>query len=162
MASEAKNQELPGRLVATTTKAGDFEYTVEYRVFDSAEEYAEAAKIRGEDPAEAIKGLINSAQKQGATQGPKGGVREALEAEYDSEEERDAAIDAAVEKAAAAGARYIVGAPTGTRSTGGITKKAQDAFGRAFTAAMAEKGGMLTQAETEALAKEMGIDPALL
>lgn len=139
------------KFTTVSTKAGDFEYSIEYREFESIEEYREAAEERGENPDEAVLGLINAAQKQGATQGQKALVRDALEGE-----DQDA-VEQAVNKHQAAAREYIVGAPRGTRTTGGNTKKKQREFGERVTAAMVEKGAPLSQSELAELAEELGI-----
>ena len=139
------------KFTTVSTKAGDFEYPIEYREFESLDEYREAAEERGENPDEAILGLINAAQKQGATQGQKQAVRDALEADDED------ALEQAVSKHQASAREYIVGAPRGTRTTGGNTKKKQREFGERVTQAMVEKGGALTQQELDELREELGI-----
>lgn len=150
-------EESMARYIPVSTKAGDHQYNVEVRQFDSLDEYREAAKERGENADEALLGILNAAQKQGATQGGKQAVRDALETGDED------AIQKAIAGHQKAAREYIIGAPRGTRNGTGVTKKAQHQFGEAVVAAMMKKGGKpLTQAELTEIAMGLGIDPAAL
>lgn len=155
--ARSAQEENMARFITVSTKAGDHLYNVEVRQFESLDEYREAAKERGENADEALLGILNAAQKQGATQGGKQAVREALETGDED------AIRKAIAGHQKAAREYIIGAPRGTRNGTGVTKKAQHQFGEAVVAAMMRKGGKpLTQAELTEIALGLGIDPAAL
>lgn len=125
--------------VETSLGSGDdeFTYTVEYLKGQNLNAWQEYYASQGLDADEVITGILNASQKQGATQGPKGKVRQALA--------KGEGVDEAVEDAQKVARVYVQGAPR-TR-TGGYTKKKAHNMGEEIARREAEAGRKLTDAE---------------
>lgn len=161
----ANEQKVPDGFVLKegTTTADGVTYPVEYLQAENLEAILAYYEEAGEDAADVILGIWNSANKQGATQSPKTPLRKVLDeasgeghdvSDYDHAMEVPEVAEAMAE-AQNSTRTHIIGAPRG--ATSGPTKKSQHDFGEAVTTAMREKGGPLTQKELDELAQEMGI-----
>lgn len=151
------------RLESDTTKVSGHEYGVEFLQAESLEAILDYYEEQGLNPEETVRDIWNAANKQGATQGPKGSVRDALKSETytrgsgDEAESftGDQAVSEAVSDAQNSTRTHIIGAPRGSQS--GPTKKQQAEFGQAVSKAMAEKGDTLSKEELQDLREEYGL-----
>lgn len=157
------------REITRNTKVGGLEYPITFRVFDSlTEAFAQIGNAPEADVAvdaptgaqEAVLGVINAAQEQGAKQGGKEVIRDAAEeAEFSLDEEGLALADCpepvqeAVAGHQARAAKYVIGAPRGER--GGMTKTKAREVGAKLREKLGDEALL-------ALAREHGIDPAEL
>lgn len=155
--------------VTKQTEASGLSYPVTFKAFDSLEEILERLSREGKDPEETLVQIVNAAQEQGAKQGGKEEIRNAIEehgplavveVENDKGEtvERVAPLDdqpeeirAAVQSHQERAEKYVIGAPRG--STGGVTKTKARELGAALREKLGEEGLL-------ALAREQGIDPS--
>lgn len=148
------------KLESETTKVGDVEYALQYPVATSLDAWRAYWESRGLNFEDTALKYINEIQTQRATQGGKGKVRDAA-ADPEKGITLEQAQADAISKHQAQAAKFLLGKPR-ERAAGGVTKKATADFGARVLQAMSAKGGMLNQAELAEIAKEMGIDPALL
>lgn len=137
------------RNVSGTTEADGIKYPLTWQEFESFEEYLE---VKGGEEAILLEG--NAAQKQGATQGMKGNVREAVrdartaghsdeviqaaidEGDADGDEALEAVL-ASVSKHQENAAEYVKGT---SRRTDGLTKTASRRAGEALAEKLGEDG----------------------
>lgn len=156
------------REVTTNTRVGELkaildsdEYPITYREFDTLHEAFAAIGGTSEGEVEieapegaqqAVLGVINAAQKQGALQGGKEMVREAVQDPPEGVDPVEAA-EAAVAKHQERAAKYVIGAPRGGR--GGVTKTKARELGARLREKMGDEALL-------AFAREQGIDPAEL
>ena len=136
------------RTIDITTQIGGLEdfgfeggaYPLTIQQFDNVSEMI--AKIGKVDEAEvaveapqgaldAILGVGNAAQKQGASQGGKEVIRDVMSRDLKEGEDRDELVAAAVAAHQASRAGYIIGAPRGGGS-GGVTKTKASNIGKAL------------------------------
>jgi hypothetical protein len=96
-------------------------------------------------------GIYNAAQKQGASQGGKEKIRDAMTRKLKEGEDRQAVVDAAVTIHQTGREEYWIGAPRGG-AVGGVTKTKAGNIGKAL---LERLGGE----KLEAMAAEFGIDP---
>lgn len=148
----ARTNEVPAGFTLATyeTEAAGVKYPVQYLQAESVDAYRAAWEAQGLNPDEVLLGIVNAAQKQGATQGNKTQVRDAVESGEQAE------IDAAVAAHQESTAGYLIGAPRGG-SRGGPTKKAKAALGEKIAEFVQEHGAMPTKAQLEELGREFGI-----
>ena len=155
------------RQVTRNTKVGELEYPISFNRFDTlAEALAKIGKTSEEEveieapqgALEAVLGVVNAAQEQGAKQGGKEMIRDAIEKagadeDYDGDPFEHPQVQEAVEKHQKRAAEYVIGAPRG--ETGGLTKTKAREIG-------ARLRDRLGDEELLKLAAEKGIDPAEL
>lgn len=153
-------------LKTVPTKVGDFSYDCEVPQVDSLANLLNAYRELEPDrnPEEILVERFNAANLQGATQGPKAAVREALEKHgADSEE-----VAEAVRKAQDSARVFITGAPRaggggGRKHESGLTAKQRQDFGTAVAMEMVRnKGKAVTPARMKEIAEELGLDFAKL
>ena len=133
------------RMERDETTASGITYPVEFAQADDLEVYRSYWAEQGHNPDEVLLGIVNAAQKQGATQGPKQSIR-------DAQNDPEGDVDAAVQTAQETTASYVIGAPR--QRTGGITKKVQHEMGEEITRRVVEKGEALTKDELAAIMDE--------
>jgi len=98
---------------------------------------------------ETANGRLNAAQKQAATQGGKGSIREAMTRDLKDGEDRQEIVDEAVEAHKVSVEKIIQGAPRG--SAGGITKTKAANLGKALKEKLGDEA-------LAAMAAEYGLD----
>lgn len=148
------------RNITTSTKAGDHEYSVTYREFESLDEVL--ATVDG--GADSVLGIVNSAQRQNALQGAKAEVLKAFNAlqvaqqtgDENTVAEAEAALAEAEEKHRESALGYTIGKPR-SGASGGVTKKTQATLGERITAYVQEHGKPPSQAQMSEIMKELGI-----
>jgi len=114
----------------------------------------------GKNGPEIIRDILNAANEQGAKQGPKAPVRDAIDSGKSEEE-----ISAAIVKAQEDAKFFVIGAPRGgggPRHESGLTKKQRENLGTAVAMEMATTGKPPSQKRLEEICGELNIDPALL
>lgn len=116
----ASTTEVPAgfRLESDTTEVSGLEYAIEYLQGQNLDAWIEYYESKGHDPDSVITGILNAANKQGASQAPKSSIRSAMTADDATEE----SIAEAVAKAQEYTRTHVIGAPR--QRTGGMTKKA--------------------------------------
>lgn len=154
-------------LKAVETDAAGFKYPVEVPQSDSLTAILEAYEKEGKNGEEILRDLWNSGNEQGAKQGPKGPVRDAVAALAADPENPDLlkARDEAVVKAQEAARTFIQGAPRGgggARHPSKLTKAQRTELGSKVGMIFATTGKAPTQAQMLEICEEMEIDPAAL
>jgi hypothetical protein len=158
-------------LKAVETEAAGHKYTVEVPQAESLQAVLDAYKEAGKNGEEILLAIWNSGNEQGAKQGQKTPVREAVEGpdgeqgEGEEKTTKEERIQKAVEKHQAAARQFIQGAPRGgggQKHESGLTKKQREDLGTKIAMEMATTGAMPSRARMEEIAKELGIDPAAM
>lgn len=102
-----------------TTKAGDFEYPITVRQFESLDEARDVWAAKGENPDDVLLGILNAAQEQNGKQGGKNIVRKAQHKGHDTDSPEFAEAITSAQKYAAG---YVIGSPRGGTLRSGQTK----------------------------------------
>lgn len=145
-----------------TTSASGREYAVEVPQAESWQTYYDFWKSQGQNPDEVLTKILNSDNEQGAKQGDKAPVREAIKK---GDEEQ---IAAAIESHQKSARTFVQGAPRGgggARHSSGLTAKERSKLGTRLAEVTQEKareGKAPTQEDINAIYSELGIDPTEL
>lgn len=141
------------------TSAGGVTYKVEVPQVESWRTFYDFWKGQGHNPDEVLTKILNAQNEQGAKQGDKQAVREAIG--KDDADARKAAI-----AAHQANARlFVMGAPRGgggARHSTGLTAKQRASLGTKMaevTQARVREGKSPTAEDINAIYEELGIDP---
>ena len=146
------------------TSASGREYSVEVPQAESWRVYYDYWKSQGQNPDEVLTKILNSDNEQGAKQGDKGPVRDAIGADDATEE----SIAKAIADHQSSAQTFILGAPRGgggARHSSGLTAKERASLGTKLaevTAQRAAEGKRPTQADLDSIYEELGIDPETL
>lgn len=143
------------------TKAGGVPYEVEVPQAESWETYFEFWKEQGQNPDDVLTKILNAQNEQGAKQGDKQAVRDALEKDGGN---AGPATEEAIGKHQETARTFVMGAPRGgggARHATGLTAKQRQALGTRLaevSQAKSKEGKAPTQADINAIYEELGID----
>lgn len=142
------------------TSASGREYEVEVPQAETWRTYYDFWKAQGQNPDDVLTKILNSDNEQGAKQGDKAQVRDAI-AKGDAEQ-----IEEAIESHQKSARTFVQGAPRGgggARHSSGLTAKQRSKLGTRLAEVTQEKarqGKAPTQDDINAIYAELGIDPA--